>query len=569
MSIVLIADDKATNREFLGALLTYEGHRLVEAADGAEALERVRSERPDLVIADVLMPVMDGYEFVRRMRSEPEIAQTPVIFYTASYHEHEARVLARACGVQDVIIKPAEPQYVLTRVTLALGKAAAAVTPAVSQEFDRNHLRLLTDKLSANVNALEGANQRLADLLELGRVLASEHDSQKMLEKFCPATRELIGARYAFLGVFSGDHILRPLIVSGADAATIAGVEVVDISQGILAHLAQANGPLRLEDIGSDVVSGLPLPYADQRSFLGIPLRTSSGIYGLVWLLEKLGAPEFSAEDERVMISLAAQAGVAYENAQRVRQIQHYASELEHRVEERTAELREANRDLQAFTYSVAHDLRAPLRQIHGFAEILREEHETQMSPQVQECLQYIREGTLKMVALVDDLLRLSQVGRKDLDKQVTSLDQLLAEARAELAPASKERDIEWRIDPLPTVECDPVLMKQVFSNLLSNAVKYTRPRAHAVIEVRIRQIGSGTVILVRDNGVGFDMKYSSQLFEVFHRLHSAEEFEGTGAGLAIVHRVVQRHGWRIWAESEIGKGATFCFTVTPYSATA
>ena len=568
MSIVLIADDKATNREFLSALLVYGGHRLVEACDGVEALERVRSERPDLVIADVLMPVMDGYEFVRRLRSDPEIAETPVIFYTASYHENEARALAQACGVQDVIIKPAEPQYVLARITLALGKAVAPAAPSVSQEFDRNHLRLLTDKLSANVNDLEAANQRLADLLELGRVLASEHDSQKMLEKFCPATRELIGARYAFLGVLSGEYILHPLIVCGGDAATIAGVEVVDISQGVLANLAQASGPLRLEDIGSDVVSGLPLPYAGRRSFLGIPLRTESGLYGLVWLLEKLGAPEFSVEDERVLTSLAAQAGVAYENAQRYRQIQHYASELEQRVEERTAELKEANHELQAFTYSVAHDLRAPLRQIHGFAEILREDHETQIPPQMRECLKYIREGTLKMVALVDDLLRLSQVGRKDLHKQVTSLDQLLIAARTELGPETKGRDIEWKIDPLPTVECDPVLMKQVFSNLLSNAVKYTRPRAQAVIEVRVRQIGSVTVILVRDNGVGFDMKYSGQLFEVFHRLHSAEEFEGTGAGLAIVHRVLQRHGWRIWAEAELGTGATFCFTVTPYSST-
>ncbi|HLY97869.1 MAG TPA: response regulator [Candidatus Angelobacter sp.] len=568
MSIVLIADDKAINREFLGTLLTYKGHRLVEASNGAEALERVRSERPDLVIADVLMPVMDGYEFVRRLRSEPEIAETPVIFYTASYHEHEARALARACGVQDVIIKPAEPEYVLARVTLALGKPAAAEAPAVSLEFDRSHLRLLTDKLSSNVNALEAANQRLADLLELGRVLASEHDSQKLLEKFCPATRELIGARYAFLGVFSGDRVLYPLIVSGTDAATIAGVQI-DASKGVLANLAQASGPLRIADTGADVVSGLPLPYAEQRSFLGIPLRTASGLYGLVWLLEKLGASEFSAEDERVLVSLAAQAGVAYENAQRYRQIQQYASELEHRVEERTAELKEANGELQAFTYSVAHDLRAPLRQIHSFAEILREEHEEQIPPPVRECLKYIREGTLKMVALVDDLLQLSQVGRKDLNKQATSLDQLLTEAREEIAPETKGRDIEWKIDSLPTVQCDPVLMRRVFANLLSNAVKYTRPRAHAVIEVIAQQIGSITVISVRDNGVGFDMQYAGRLFGVFQRLHGSEEFEGTGAGLAIVHRVLQRHGWRIWAEAEPGQGAMFCFTVTPSSATA
>src|SRR5436305_13732805 len=206
MARVLVADDKSTNREFLTTLLGYGGHQLLEAANGAEALEQVRAEHPDLVIADVLMPVMDGYEFVRQLRADPEINTTRVIFYTASYHEREARALARSCGVHQLLIKPAEPEQILATVAEALNATHNQAGATGRQEFDRGHLRLLTDKLSENVNALEASNQRLADLLEVSRLLASEYEADQLLAKFCPAARELIGARFAFVGVLSEDQ---------------------------------------------------------------------------------------------------------------------------------------------------------------------------------------------------------------------------------------------------------------------------------------------------------------------------------------------------------------------------
>jgi light-regulated signal transduction histidine kinase (bacteriophytochrome) len=226
------------------------------------------------------------------------------------------------------------------------------------------------------------------------------------------------------------------------------------------------------------------------------------------------------------------------------------------------AELAASVQELEAFTYSVSHDLRAPLRHISGFSKILTEEFGSNLPPDAQHHLQRIQEGTRRMGVLVDDLLNLARVGRRDLSLRVSGLKSIVDEVIAELAPEYGERQIEWKIGELPFVECDPGLMKQVFQNLLSNAVKFTRPRQQAIIEVGVRD-GQGTpVVFVRDNGVGFSMKYADKLFGVFQRLHRVEDFEGTGVGLATVQRIVQKHGGRIWAEAEVDKGATFYFTL-------
>jgi PAS domain S-box-containing protein len=236
--------------------------------------------------------------------------------------------------------------------------------------------------------------------------------------------------------------------------------------------------------------------------------------------------------------------------------------ELEQRVIQRTAELAAANQELEAFTYSVSHDLRAPLRHISGFSKILTEEYGSSLAPGAQHHLQRIQEGTRRMGLLVDDLLNLGRIGRHEVRLQITGLDAIVNEVIAELKPECAGRQVEWKIDNLPFVECDPALMKQVLQNLLSNALKFTRPRSPAVIEIGQETQAGTPVVFVRDNGVGFNMKYADKLFGVFQRLHRPEDFEGTGVGLATVQRIVQKHGGRIWAEAELDKGATFYFTL-------
>ena len=237
--------------------------------------------------------------------------------------------------------------------------------------------------------------------------------------------------------------------------------------------------------------------------------------------------------------------------------------ELEQRVQERTAELTATNRELEAFTYSVAHDLRAPLRHIDAFTKILHEDFAPALPPEAQRFLENIRNGSRNMSRLVDDLLNLARVGRQEIKRQATALSSLVGEVLSELKNETDGRAIDWRIHPLPVIECDSGLMKQVFANLLSNAIKYTRPRQLAVVEIGALEKNGDTTVFIRDNGVGFSMKYADKLFGVFQRLHRAEEFEGTGVGLATVERIIRRHGGSVWAEASVGGGATFYFTVS------
>jgi PAS domain S-box-containing protein len=234
----------------------------------------------------------------------------------------------------------------------------------------------------------------------------------------------------------------------------------------------------------------------------------------------------------------------------------------ERRVLERAAELTAVNAELEAFSYSVSHDLRAPLRQIAGFSKILAEESDLELRPESRRYLQRVQDGAQQMGNLIDDLLNLAKVGRHIVARRSTPVKDLIAMAIEELKPDTLGRTIEWRIEAMASVECDPGLAKQIFVNLLSNALKYTRIRSHALIQIGQMGLNGESVIFVRDNGAGFDMQYAGKLFGVFQRLHKATDFEGTGVGLATVQRIVHKHGGRIWAEAELDKGATFYFTI-------
>jgi signal transduction histidine kinase len=238
--------------------------------------------------------------------------------------------------------------------------------------------------------------------------------------------------------------------------------------------------------------------------------------------------------------------------------------DLEVQVAQRTQALEGTNAELESFSYSVSHDLRAPLRAIHGFARILLEDHQTKLDPEAQRLLGVIDQNTRRMGQLIDDLLSFSRLGRKELASARIDMTEMARVVADELRRAEPERNgqLEVRIDTLLPAQGDRALLRQVLSNLLQNAMKFTRARPHAQIEVGSRPDGKETVYYVKDNGAGFDGRYIDKLFGVFQRLHSTEEFEGTGVGLAIVKRIVQRHGGRVWAEGKVNEGATFYFSL-------
>jgi len=258
--------------------------------------------------------------------------------------------------------------------------------------------------------------------------------------------------------------------------------------------------------------------------------------------------------------------------------------ELEHRVIERTAQLQAANDELQAFSYSVSHDLRAPLRHVMGFVELLQKDAGPSLSEKNLHHLATISLAAKRMGNLIDDLLAFSRIGRSELQKAEVNLDQLVRDALGDFSAETKGRKIAWKINPLPSVQADRALLRLALVNLISNAVKFTGGRAEASIEIGCtpevngahRKTGEAklavpateamppgeTVIYIRDNGAGFDPNYTNKLFGVFQRLHSRDEFEGTGIGLANVKRIINRHGGRVWAEGVVDGGATFYFSI-------
>ena len=236
--------------------------------------------------------------------------------------------------------------------------------------------------------------------------------------------------------------------------------------------------------------------------------------------------------------------------------------ELEQRVVERTAQLEVANKELEAFTYSISHDLRAPLRAMDGFSRILLDEHAPQLPSEVRRYLEIIGESGRQMGHLVDGLLAFSRLSRQALNKQAIATGDLVRQVLADLGAEQEGRHIEIVMGELTPCQGDLVLLRQVWMNLLSNALKYTRKCEVARIQIGCQKQDGESVYFVRDNGVGFDMQYSGKLFGVFQRLHSDQEFEGTGVGLAMVQRIIHRHGGRVWAQASPGAGATFCFTL-------
>ncbi len=245
-----------------------------------------------------------------------------------------------------------------------------------------------------------------------------------------------------------------------------------------------------------------------------------------------------------------------------VRRLRVQNEALEHRVRLRTDELEAANRELESFSYSVSHDLRAPLRALTSFSGILLDEYASDLPQEARELVERIGRNATRMNQLVDDLLRFSRLSQQPLARKQVDVRNLVIEVLQEMRKKDGDRAVDVRVGDLPESYCDPALIRQVFANLLENAFKFTRHREETVIEVDSERVGDDIAYYVRDNGAGFEMRHSGKLFGVFQRLHSTSEFEGTGIGLSIVQRIINRHGGRIWAEAAVDQGATFYFTI-------
>jgi light-regulated signal transduction histidine kinase (bacteriophytochrome) len=367
------------------------------------------------------------------------------------------------------------------------------------------------------------------------------------------------------------EHALRE---SGLDFT----FRCVDTRRAFVRELGRFEPTVVLSDHGLAAFDGLSVLSIVQKQHPEVPVIFVTGSLGEPAAAKALkhGAAGFVLKHRLTGLAPALQRALreAEQRAQRLRaeeEIRRLNDQLEHRIAQRTAELESANRELDAFSYSVSHELRTPLRHIEGYIEIVRDNKELDLDEETQNHLKTVASAARHMSRLIDDLLAFSRTSRVELHKRNLSLARIVEAVLRELTRETAGRKVEWIVGKLPDVEGDPTLLRQVISNLLGNALKYTRRAAKARIEIGFLSVPPETVIFVSDNGVGFDMRYADKLFGVFQRLHGGHEFEGTGVGLAIVRRIIHRHGGRTWAEAAPGRGATFYISlpnrVTPRAA--
>ncbi len=425
--------------------------------------------------------------------------------------------------------------------------------------------------LSADITERKKAERRLATQSAVSRVLASSSS----LEEAAPLVLGAIAGseRWDFGALWLVDEeagVLRCRDTWHRDGVAaddlIARTKALAFARGagLPGRVWAVAEPVLIADLTVDSnYPRAPLALsAGLRSALGFPLFQGGRVSGVVDFMAA-SAPEPDERLNEMLDLIGRQIGLFIQRRHAEDEVRRLNAELESRVAERTTQLEAANKELEAFSYSVSHDLRAPLRAVDGFSQALVEDFGDQLPDDGRGYLTTIRSETQRMGDLIDDLLTFSRLSRASLERLPVNTNALVRSVVQDLQTAYPDRQVEWVVGELPPCEGDLSLLKQVWINILANALKYTGRRDVARIEVCSRRTESGApVYLVKDNGAGFDMRYADKLFGVFQRLHRAEDYEGTGVGLAIVQRIIHRHGGRVWAEGVVNEGATFYFTL-------
>ncbi|MEY4545442.1 MAG: hypothetical protein RL685_1637 [Pseudomonadota bacterium] len=520
---ILVVDDSTTFREQLREVLEESGYSVQCAASGEEGLRLMSRIRPLALIVDGVMPDMDGAAVVRRVRLDEALRGMPCLLLTAS-EEGEAELSALDAGADAFVRKGEEPQVILARLGALLRTARAE--PASTKT-------LLGPKRVLLVDDSETYLQETAGLLRAeGYDVVLARSGEQALD---------------MLDVQSVDCILLDLLMPGLGGKNTC--------RNIKASAVVRDVPLIMVTSVDDreaMIEGLALGADDYIA------KSSEFVVLKARLRAQIRRKQFEDEHRRIQDELlASERRTAEARAARL---------VAEAKAEHTEELDRKNKELEAFSYSVSHDLRAPLRSIDGFSQALLEDFGEKLEPKALNYLVRVRTAAQRMGELIDDLLELSRLGRAELHEADMDLAELARIVAEELARRHPERHVQFVAPSALPVVADRRLLQVVLENLLGNAWKFTAKVAEARVEVGL-EVGdeagpAGARYYVRDNGAGFDMAYAARLFSPFQRLHKDEEFAGTGIGLATVQRVIDRHGGEVWAQGEVGKGATVFFTL-------
>lgn len=543
MARILIAEDNPENLYLLQLMLEADEHQVTAAGNGAEALEKALQHPPEVIISDIMMPTMNGFRFCREVRNHPELKKIPFVFYTATFLEEEDRRLAMNLGATRFVVKPmASPQF-------------AEIIQDVLEQHRRGELppppppTAASDALLAMYDT--SLNRKLAETVEK---LRAEHRALARSEARLKEAQEIAQIGHWELDLHSGT-------LSWSDQLYRLLQQTPQASPASWQDLLTAVHP----DDRQQVAAAQRLARIQKGAFsLDYRLLLADGTLKYVHercqtQFDEFGAPDYAVGTIQDVTDAKLAEKALQESEVRVRALN---AELENRVADRTSALERANRELEAYSYSVSHDLRAPLRAISGFAKVLLEDHAGELSAEARRLLGRITANSDQMGQLIDDLLAFAQMDRKLLHKEPIDLGQLVEHCRSLLQAEINQRRVQFRCGPLPVIFGDRAMLQQAMLNLLDNALKFTRTIPEAIIEIGMLEKPDAPVYYIKDNGVGFDMGRQGKLFGVFQRLHRSEDFEGTGVGLAIVHRIIRRHGGKIWIEGEVNKGATVFFTL-------
>ena len=494
-STILLVDDHEAGRYAVARTLTAAGFDVVEAATGTDAI-RLAGHGPDLVLLDVNLPDMSGFEVCSHLKSDPGTRHLPVVHLSSTYVRSEHVAEGLEAGADGYLTQPVDSRQLVATINAVLRLYAA-----------EHELR----QQGALLDSVVRSSQDAIFVRDLEGAYLFRNASAEAVLGTADAPPAAGSAEAAQAQPAGGDQAAHDaLVIASGRPETFE--EHVTADDGSERVLLTVRGPL-YDDAGE--------PY---------------GVYGVARDITE----RKRAEDE----------------------IRRLNAELETRVAERTEELEETNRELESFAYSVSHDLRAPLRAIDGFSQVLVEDYSEVLDDQGHERLGRIRAAAQRMAELIDDLLRLSRTSRGELHRAWVDLSSMAHEIAAELSAAEPSRSVEYTVADGLRAFGDPDLLHVVLVNLLSNAQKFTSRRPTAHIEVGSAEVDGRTAFYVRDDGAGFDVSRSDELFVAFGRLHQEADFPGTGIGLATVQRIVHRHHGRVWAESAEGEGATFWFTI-------
>ncbi|MGH8643185.1 MAG: response regulator [Gammaproteobacteria bacterium] len=520
--LILVIDDSASFREKLREALNDAGYTALLAATGEDGLRIAGASRPDCVLVDAGLPGMDGATLVRRMKLDAALRRTPCLLLTAS-EEISFELTALEAGAGIFVRKTEDMAVILARLAAMLRATVlpAAVTEEVASLFGPKKVLAVDDSITFLQELAAQIRQDGYDVIVAG-------SGAQALE---------------LLAVQRVDCILLDLIMPGLSGQEICrriktSPSLRDIPLVILTARDDRETMIEAFNRGADDY----IPKDSDFDVIKARLRA------------QIRRKHFEDENRRIREELLQkeQASAERRTAQQLAQARAVL----------LVQLETANQELEAFSYSVSHDLRAPLRHIVAFTALLKEHIQGSLDEKGRRYLDQITQVAARMAELIEDLLSFSRMGRGALHKTTVSLTRLVEEVLREMEEETRGRDILWHIEALPEVQADPAMLRIVLTNLIANAIKYSRRRRQAEIAISATREAGQVVFCIRDNGVGFNMKFSDKLFGVFQRLHSDAEFEGTGVGLATVRRIIQRHGGRTWAEGVVDNGARFFFSL-------